>query len=184
MKTLLLTTLFVLFCFKGFSQDLKALDTKYGFKEAKLEMPVTSFKNLVPQGSVEETLPNCKLYEVKNVDLHIGSYSLDDIVYWFYKEKLMTIEITVSGGYSNQQGVLKVLQAAYGKGESYKNSYGSDTYNWEGATVEMSYTLGDDVDPTGDIQITCYKLQYLQKDDSILKDQKKDLEIKKAAKEL
>lgn len=184
MKAILLTSVFILFCLTRIGQNLKALDDKYGFREAKLGMPFSSFKNLELKSGDMDNFPNQKLYKVTNVDLHIGDYDLDGIDYWFYKDQLCTIEIAVSKDYSNQQGVLKVLETAYGKGIFKKGSFGQDYYVWEGEKVRMDYSMGDDIEPTGDIQITCKKFMSQQREDQRLIEKQKEQEILKAAKKL
>ena len=184
MKTILLISVIILFSLTTIGQNLKALDDKYGFREAKLEMPISSFKNLeLAIGSLED-YPNEKSYKVLNCDLHIGEYDLDGIDYWFYKGQLSSIQITISKGYSNQDGVLKVLEAAYGKGVYKKNSLGDEIYTWDGEKVSMTYTLGSNYMPEGDLQISCKKLMTKSIADKRLMDQQKDQEILKAAKKL
>lgn len=173
MKAIALTLVFFLFRLTCIGQDLKALDEKYGFRDAKLEMPPSAFKNIVLGKGILDDFPNQKFYKVNDVDLHIGQYDLDGIDYWFYKGQLSTIQISVSRGYSNQQGVLKVLEAAYGKGVYKKGSFGQDVYVWDGEKVRMDYNFGDDINPQGDIQIACKKLATQEiEDQKLLKRQK------------
>ena len=114
MKTILLISVLILFGFNSFSQNLKALDDKYGFRDAKYEMPLSSFKNLIfvsrDDNIYEET------YKATNIDLTIGDYRLEGIEYTFYKKKLVNISITISNSSYHQEGILKVLEAAYGEG--------------------------------------------------------------------
>jgi hypothetical protein len=166
-----------------YGQNIKALDEKFGFKETKLEMSISSFSNLVLKVTSPDN-PNLKMYKVMRADLKIGNYTLDEIDYWFYKDKLQTIEITVTKGYSNQQGLLRVLETAYEKGEYGKTSYGSDKYHWYGEKVEMDYILGDDLEPTGDLQIISKKLLNEESYDSFLLRKQKETDIIKAAKDL
>jgi len=176
MKTILVTSLFLLLSFACFGQNIKALDDEYGFRDAKLEMPPDSFNNLVLQESVDELFPNAKLYKLNNIDLHIGGYDLDDIADWFYKGELLTIEITVSKGFSNQQGVLKVLEAEYGKNVHKINIDGANTYIWKGKKVEMTYVMGDSRNTPGDIQITSRKIKRQEISDEIMIEEKNEQE--------
>jgi hypothetical protein len=184
MKTNLMLIVCTLFYLSCSAQNLKALDDKYGFRAAKLEMSPSSFPNLKLTASDMDDFPNTKTYVCTNIDKQIGDFTIDEITYWFYKEQLYTIEITVSSGYSNQQGVLKVLEAAYGKGDFRKSSFGSDEYVWHGARVNMIYTLGDKIDPTGDIQFTCKKIESMLRDNRNLIKRQEDQNILKAAKKL
>jgi hypothetical protein len=167
-----------------FSQSLKALDTKFGFRDAKLEAPISAFKNIRKAPTVVEGIPNTEQYFVSNQDLKIGDFKIDAIDYWFYKGQLSSIEITVSEGYSNQLGVLKVLEAAYGKGVHKIGSFGQDSYSWRGEKVEMTYDMSDKACPTGDIQIVSKKLQSLEIDEQRHQDDLKNQKIKDAAKNL
>ena len=89
---------------------MKALDEKYGFREAKFEMSLNSFKNLV------EIEPNSNYYESPTENLKIGEYDLYSINYLFYKGQLSSINIVIKGS-TNRDGVLKILQIAYGDGD-------------------------------------------------------------------
>jgi len=109
-------------------QNLKALDAKYGFREAKFEMPFSSFKNLV------EVEPCC--YKSTTENFKLGEYTLDRVVYFFYKDQLSLIMIDTEG-YINSRGFLKILQEAYGEG-SQSNKY-IEKYYWFGEKVIMSY---------------------------------------------
>jgi len=176
MKTILVTSLFILLSFACFGQNLNSLDEQYGFRDAKLGMPPDSFNNLVIQESVEESFPNAKLYKVNNVDLHLGDYVLDDIADWFYKGKLLTIEITVSKGYLNQQGVLKVFEAEYGKSVHKISTDGANIYIWGGKKVEMTYVIGDSRNTPGDIQITSREIKRQEISDEIMIEEKNEQE--------
>ncbi|MCJ7448229.1 MAG: hypothetical protein MUO72_11080 [Bacteroidales bacterium] len=151
MKAIILTSVFILFCVTGFSQNLRALEDKYGFRGAKLEMPISSFRNLELKRSID--VLDEKTYRVTDADLFMGDYKLKEIEYTFYRGKLMTICITVSN-YVDQQGVLKVLEAAYGtsifeKGDTYEGRY-----SWKGKKVSMYYFLNDHLSHEGNIYIT------------------------------
>ena len=157
MKTALFVSLFLLNNLFSFGQNLKALDDKNGFREAKFGVSPSSFKNLEqvkttpiigldPEKS--KNVDRTKLYPVKgeyydkDVDLHIGDFPLDYVEYYFYKNILVSIEIKVSNGFTNQNGVLNVLETAYGKGVLQKYNLGRDLYYiWEGEEIAMSYTL-------------------------------------------
>ena len=113
----------------SFSQNLKALDDKYGFREAKFEMSIDSIKNLAP---TKES--NC--YKSTTENLKLGDYDLTEIVYIFYKGQLSSIMIKTNG-YINSRGVLNVLQSAYGKG--YKSNEYIEEYYWSGKKTIMVY---------------------------------------------
>lgn len=184
MKTTYIICVLFLFSLRIFGQDVTALDNKYGFREARLESPVDSFNNLKLIGSNMDGFPDMELYYVPDADLHIGSSTLDNVSYWFYKDKLMMIEITVSSGSENKNGVLKVLEAAYGKAEPAESVNGAEAFEWAGKKVLMSYNLGDNNDPTGDIQIYSLIVYSEYKENEILLEEQKKQEILDAAKNL
>jgi hypothetical protein len=145
-------------------QNLKALDDKNGFREAKFGMSPSSFKKLEQlKGyplvgfddksdiNTRKLIPLPGQYYDKDVDLHIGDFSLDYVKYGFYKNKLLTIKIMVSEGLTNQNGILEILETAYGKGvlkkEDGLSSYSNKSYSyyiWEGEKVKMTYILEHD----------------------------------------
>jgi hypothetical protein len=134
-----------------------------------------------------------KLYPVKgeyydkDVDLHIGNFPLDYVVYHFYKDKLVSIGIKVSQGLTNQDGVLDVLETAYGKGVFEKNDdkWHPITYSiWEGEKVKMVYTLGNDLEVVGImISISSKELENWEKRDIIIEAQKAEQQKKQAIQE-
>jgi len=202
MKTALFVSLFLLNNLFSFGQNLKALDDKNGFREAKFGVSPSSFKNLEqvkttpiigldPEKS--KNVDRTKLYPVKgeyydkDVDLHIGNFPLDYVVYHFYKDKLVSIGIKVSQGLTNQDGVLDVLETAYGKGVFEKNDdkWHPITYSiWEGEKVKMVYTLGNDLEVVGImISISSKELENWEKRDIIIEAQKAEQQKKQAIQE-
>ena len=128
MKKLLTVLIAVCLTFTLFAQNSKALDEKYGFREAKFETSFYLFKNLQ---EVEKSY-----YKSTTEDLKLGRYALDEIYYGFYKNQLSTIFIKTKG-YINSKGILSILQQAYGQG-SQDNQY-IEEYMWFGDKVGMVY---------------------------------------------
>lgn len=157
MKTILLTSVFILSHLASFGQNLKALDDKYGFREAKFEMPIDSFKNFVEVGK--------DIYISTTEVLRIGELDLAEINYIFYKGQLSTIGIKTKG-YSNSVGFLKILQAAYGPGEQ-DNKY-IEEYWWKGQNVWMIYSQNSITDDAR-IVIYCNKLMNKRREEDKLK---------------
>jgi hypothetical protein len=170
-------------------QNLKALDEKNGFREAKFGMSPSSFKKLEPvkmitlkglgylesKGTTSHSISFEREYYDKDVDLHIGDFPLDYVEYYFYKNILVSIEIKVSNGFTNQNGVLNVLETAYGKGVLQKYNLGRDLYYiWEGEEIAMSYTLISEYsDLIGrEIAITSKKLKKWEEADKIIEAQR------------
>lgn len=207
MKTLSMIFLLLIIPIIVIGQNLKALDDKNGFREAKFGMSPSSFRKLeqlkqLPLyglGVKEENIDRTKMYLVpgeyydKDVDLHIGNFSLEYVKYYFYKNRLVTIKIRVSKGLTNQNGVLEVLKSAYGMGvlkKAYYISGHEDTsysyYIWEGEKVKMSYTLDcDHLFESREITIINKELMnWVEVDRPIEEEQQRKQAIQDAAKKL
>ena len=153
MKTFFGISLLVLFSTSISGQNLKSLDDKYGFRGAKFETPFDSLKNLV---EIEKGF-----YTSTSEDLKLGEYDLSQIVYSFYKGQLYIIGITTKG-YTNSNGILSILQQAYGKG--YQSNEYIEKYIWFGKKVIMSYEQNSATrDAT--VFIMCRKLSDLKEAD-------------------
>ena len=146
-------SIIIMITISSFGQNLKALDDKYGFREAKFEMSKDSFKNLV---EIEKNI-----YKSTIENLKLGDYDLDLIAYSFYKGQLSDILIKTKG-YINSRGVLKILQTAYGNG--YQSNEYIERYVWFGDKVTMSYNQNSITD---DATIIIYskKLSDMKKAD-------------------
>jgi hypothetical protein len=188
MRTILFASLFILSRLISNGQDLKALDDKNGFREAKFGMFQGSFKNLIfVSRDIREGFTYEEKYKMNNDDLHIGDFILDAIYYNFYKGQLISIIIEVNNDYSNQIGVLKVLEAAYGKGLVGENTfpYKHNDYAWDGKLVRMYYDVGNDAisESKGrlihEIQIHCNRLTSSREVDKKLYEQQKFLDAAK-----
>lgn len=150
MKNLIITLFLFLTPTILIGQSLKALDDKYGFREAEFETPLSSFKNLK---KVYEEPSGLIHYNSTNENLNLGNYVLDEIRYVFYKEQLAAVAINTKGE-SNSRGVLKILQDAYGNGY-HVNEY-IEEYDWFGEKVIMSYGQNS---ITGDAQIFIWSIK-------------------------
>lgn len=145
MKTILFVSVLTLFCLNSFGQEFKALDEKFGFRDVKLETPITSFKDctrLPVSEELNKDFPNYVGIKSKNPDLHIGAFSLENIEYWFYKDQLLDIVIDVNLENSDVDGILQVFETAYGKAK--KDVQVPDTwiiYKWYGTKVYMTYEI-------------------------------------------
>jgi hypothetical protein len=188
MRINLFVMVFILLNLTGFGQNLKALDDKNGFREARFGMSQGSFKNLIfVSRNIQEGFIYEEKYKMNNDDLHIGDFNLDAIHYNFYKGQLISIIIEVNNDYSNQIGVLKVLEAAYGKGLVGENTfpYKHNDYAWDGKLVRMYYDVGNDAisESKGrlihEIQIYCNRLTSNRELDKKLYEQQKFLDAAK-----
>ena len=158
MKIFLLTLAFILISLTGICQSVSKMDKKYGFKDAKFEMPLSSFKNLV------EIVPNSNIYESLTENLKMGEYDLYSVNYNFYKNQLSSINIVIKGK-ANREGLLKILQIAYGQGDKYF----AGSVRWRGKEVYMSFdqfSSSPGYDFEGAIiLIRCKKLEILEETD-------------------
>jgi hypothetical protein len=154
-KLLFLMSAMLVLTLTSFGQTFKALDEKYGFRDMKFEMPLSSFKDLVKLD------PNYDVYGFVKENLKLGEYNLTSVDYTFYKNQLSSINITISGDV-NRKGILKIFQLAYGNGK--KDEY-MDEYTWSGEKIlmfYMEYNAGAPISPDGSegamIIINCIKL--------------------------
>jgi hypothetical protein len=158
MKTVLFILAFILINLMGIGQSVSNMDKQYGFRDAKFEMPLSSFKSLF------EIVPNSNIYESLTENLKMGEYNLYSVNYNFYKSQLSSINIVIKGK-SDREGVLKMLQIAYGQGDKYF----AGSVRWRGKKVYMSYdqfSSSPGYDFEGAIiLIRCKKLEKLEESD-------------------
>ena len=145
MKTILLLTIFILFGFTSFAQDLKALDNKYGFQEAKFEMPPSSLENLIPINALGDGFPDLKFYYKTNLgESTIGSSYIKRIWYQFYQDQLYEIKVDPDA-HSDPNEILGILETAYGKSRLVKKMSSTQcSYIWEGEKVSLFYYINKD----------------------------------------
>lgn len=186
MKTILFVSVITLVCVNSFSQEYKALDDKFGFRDVKLESLITSFKDCtrLPVGEELKTdFPNYIGIKPKNPDLHIGAFSLENIEYWFYKDQLLDIVIDVNLENSDVDGILKVLETAYGKAKKdVKVPDSWIVYKWHGTKAYMDYeimNLKNGGIGQATLTITSKRLQDIQIRDNNNTDDRKILDATK-----
>jgi hypothetical protein len=180
MKKLLTIIGLLLITIISYSQSVTKLDEKYGFRDAKFEMPLNSFKNL------EKFDDEFNGYTLNSSNLKLGEYTLKDISYYFYDNKLYNIVITVETGYSNQHGILDILEKAYGKGILKEPSDIEQLYTWKGSKVKMTYDIFDScASCIGVLDISCISLEKLATDLFMKNYNKKEAEkLEKGIKDL
>ena len=110
----------------------KALDEQYGFLNIKLESPLSSFKGLKLEDSEKA------VYKATQSDLKLDKYKFESVYLTFYKESLTTIELETKG-WNNTNGILGILQEAYGIGKKRVN-FG---YKWKSEKVWMNFTINE-----------------------------------------
>lgn len=117
-----------------FSQTLKKLDEKNGFKVFKFGLPPDSVDSYLMEISEKGGV---KYYSVIDTALlKIGDTKLESITIGFYKNQLTYISIATKG-YTNSRSLLDVFKKAYGSG--YKSNPYIEDYSWWGKTVGLSY---------------------------------------------
>jgi hypothetical protein len=134
MKKILFFSVFLCLSVSLIAQNLKALDTKNGFRDFKFGDDISTFKDLVEIEIGKDGLT--KFYSITDDKLAIGTSELEKISYGFYKDKLFAITIATKG-YSNSRGVLKALQELYGNG-TQENRF-MEKYTWWGSKVWAFY---------------------------------------------
>jgi hypothetical protein len=158
MKIYLLILAFILVSLTGICQSVSKMDKEYGFRDAKFEMPLSSFKNLV------EIVPKSSIYESSSENLKMGDYDLYSVNYNFYNNQLSSINIVIKGK-ANREGILKILQTAYGQGDKYF----AGSVRWRGKEVFMSFdqfSSSPGYDFEGAIiLIRCKKLEAIEEAD-------------------
>lgn len=132
------------------SGTAEALNDKYGFRDARFETPIKSFKGLVLLKSQKDT----KIYERPTDSKKIGGAQVSSIHYSFYKGKLLAVRIATKG-YANSRALLEALVAQYGAGEQSDKQ--AEEYIWNTTRVYMSY----DQDPTTDSAIVFMLSGYM-----------------------
>lgn len=136
------------------------LDFKYGFRDAKFEMSIDSFKDMIPiMDSSNSANKRVQYYHRATDNMSIGEYQLSEILYVFYHGKLMRIMIETKG-LVNSRGILEMLQDLYGNG--FKDNEYIEEYYWGGSKVTLLY---DENSVTHDARIwfDCTKLSNQNK---------------------
>jgi hypothetical protein len=178
MKTSLLLLLFIHLSFSCFAQNISALDVKYGFRQAKFEMPLNSFSNMK---KIEGNW-----YKSTTEDLNFGNWGkLQEVRYYFYKDRLTSIRIEIDEKHINSFEFVQTFVKAYGtptkKNEDKIGGY--ETWIWNGKKVEMYIAFpprdrSNNPNPSTFVYLRCIKLINQEELD------KKTQEIKEAKKKL
>ena len=111
---------------------LKALDGQYGFLNIKLETPLSAFKGLIKQDGDK----SC--FKATQTELRLNKYKFETVYLTFYQDQITTIELETKG-WNNTNGILGILQEAYGEG--YKRVHFG--YKWKGQKVWMNFAINE-----------------------------------------
>ncbi|RTQ48131.1 hypothetical protein EJV47_16985 [Hymenobacter gummosus] len=113
----------------------RALDARNGFLDAKFGMPASELEGV----RLTSTVGAKQVYERVGKLPTLGGNKLSRVHYTFYNNQLCSIMLNVAGK-SNNDGVLRTLQQAYGTGTAEGR-----TRTWEGRTVSLVFgTMGQD----------------------------------------
>jgi hypothetical protein len=132
---LLCTSLSLVFAPAQAQPSPKALDARNGFLDAKFGMPASELEGV----RLMSTVGPKQVYERVGKLPTMGGNKLSRVHYTFYNNQLCSIMVNVSGK-SNNDGVLRTLQQAYGPGTAEGR-----TRTWQGRSVSMVFgTMGQD----------------------------------------
>lgn len=131
--------------------SVQTLDETYGFRGTRFETAPAAYKDLVLAEKAGET----KYYRRTGEKKQLGSGTLTDVTYGFYKGKLSVVMLKTTG-LANSRAVLEALEEQAGSG-TRSNPY-AQRYAWNASKVHMSYdenALSNDAV----ILLTCKKLK-------------------------
>jgi hypothetical protein len=131
--------------------SLQTLDETYGFRGARFETTTSAYKDLVLAEKAGET----QYYRRTGEKKQLGSGTLTDVTYGFYKGRLSVVMLKTTG-LANSRAVLEALEEQAGPG-TRSNPY-AQRYAWNASKVHMSYdenALSNDAV----ILLTCKKLK-------------------------
>ncbi|MBG8552360.1 hypothetical protein [Hymenobacter guriensis] len=129
MKKLLLSLVLILVCYTVRAQNVKALDEKNGFRDARFWADTTAIKDLVYLTTSQDRI---RYYKRTSDSPSIGNAQVD-ISYGFYKGRLMAVVLTTNSA----SYLLDALKASYGPG--IQNNRYIPEYFWLGQQVYMSF---------------------------------------------
>lgn len=114
--------------------NLNDLDKKFGFREFKCNSDVSKYKNI----HLFKNDGLLKIYKkyLKEENYKLGNYTLSDVYYVFYKNKLYRIGLNINGK-NNRNGVFNILKEAYGQPKQ-DNEFLED-YDWYADKIFLNY---------------------------------------------
>lgn len=131
MRYLIIALLFI--PISGYTQNIKALDAKNGFRDMTFGDHASKFDDLVP---IEYAKDSTTIYYTRSGDkLTIGAAEVT-LHYGFYKNMFSSVSIRTEG-YQNSRSLLDALTEMYGRGYQ-SNRYIKD-YSWSGKKVSIAY---------------------------------------------
>ncbi len=136
MRSIFIICVFLLISLIGHGQSVANLDKNNGFRDVKMGTHRKFFKKIV----LEWTEGDNKNYRRLTDKLSINEMPLTEIVYGFYKDKVVHIYLT-SPGIENSRNLLHFFQSIYGPGEwLYDETAEFDNaLQWTGKKIVLTY---------------------------------------------
>jgi hypothetical protein len=139
------------------------LDEKFGFRNIKLEKSFSNYPSL--KFTKIEGDGKLNSYTLNSEDKKLGDYILDKVIYVTINEKIAKI-IICTKGLNNSNGLLSVLQSAFGGG--FKGNRSLNDYLWIADKTTMFFSINS-VSNDGVAEISS---NYLEKEIKDYKDEK------------
>lgn len=116
--------------------SLASLDTKNGFRDAKIGMPISAFKGMI---LIKEDHPDKNPVFTRYIrpsdKLMLGDIPLKTILYTFLDKRLHSIWVPVCSINDNQK-ILAIFTTAYGKWDKLSTP---KHYSWFGKNVTLGF---------------------------------------------
>lgn len=126
--------------------SIDALETRKGFRDAKVGMPFSAFKgmNLVKPSEFSVSFDKANHYPIEYIKEYerisdskrLGSVPLRHIYYKFYQRRLYSIVVIADGQY--ESSFFRIFQTAYGEGQCTRFPDGEVVCYWVAQTVELN----------------------------------------------
>jgi hypothetical protein len=168
-KTVLLITLFSFSISIAWTQNIKKLDEKNGFKELTLGSSYQDAKKYLSDLPVESNAKGkTAIYTVTDqLFFEVGESKIEKITVSFFNDRMEAINLETKS-HQNFKDLLEVLTKGYGKGEK-RNTY-IEEYHWMGKKVNMSYKMNLN---TKDGKLSIVSKEVSEQNDKHKKDLKK-----------
>ena len=143
-RLLALLCLFLLWSSPTHAGTVADLDQQNGLPDAQIGAPVSAFKGL----QLIEDTGRWTSYKRSADRLTFNRFDLTTITYNFFKGKLYSVFLETEGK-ENVKGILRSLEALYGREHSYEKravpptNISMETREWTGQKVYLLYKNGD-----------------------------------------
>ena len=117
-------------------EQTKKLDTTAGFRGQKFGTLFSEFQGL----NLDREEGELKLYTKKDDNLQLGPVKLETIVYHFFQDKFFAVSLHAQNR-DNTLSLLRVAQAAFGRGNQRENAKDDLDRSWLGKTAEAFFNV-------------------------------------------